>query len=275
MRHCPFCLAGHAYQPHRQHSLDAVLKQAHEGLQYRDRVGLVSAAASDYRHIDELVTALREMGARISVSSLRVRPLSETLIRALAESGDQTLSIAPEAGSERLRGFIQKGITEDDLFRAMEVARKYDFRQLKLYFMIGLPTETEDDVLAIAELSKRVAAGFARQVIVNVTPFVPKAHTPFEREAMLPETAIEARLKLLSDQLHGKGIELRSDGAKGAVAQGLLARGDRAVSLALEHLARPSLKDLDRLVRKVDLQPERYLGAWSADEPLPWDAIRS
>jgi radical SAM superfamily enzyme YgiQ (UPF0313 family) len=273
VRHCPFCLAGHAYQPHRQRSLDAVLKQAREGLQYRNRVGLVSAAASDYGHIDELVTALREVGARISVSSLRVRPLSETLVRALAESGDQTLTIAPEAGSERLRGFIQKGVTEDDLFRATEVAQRYGFRQLKLYFMIGLPTETEDDVQAIADLSKRVAAVFARQVTVNVTPFVPKAHTPFERVAMLPENDIEARLKLLSEQLRVKGIELRSDGAKWAVVQGVLARGDCAVSLALEQLARPSLKEWDRLVRKAGLQPEPYLGARTDCELLPWGAI--
>ncbi len=275
VRQCPFCLAGHAYHPHRERSLEAVLRQAREGLRYRDRVGLVSAAASDYRHIDELVTELRGLGARISVSSLRVRPLSETLVRALAESGDQTLTIAPEAGSERLRGFIQKGVREDDLFRAVELARKYDFRQLKLYFMIGLPTETEDDVMAIAELSKRVTAGFARQVVVNVTPFVPKAHTPFEREAMLSEATIDARLKLLGDGLHGKGITLRSDGAKSAVVQGMLARGDRAVSLVLERLSRPSLKEWDRLVRKADFEPERYLGAWAGEEPLPWHAIES
>lgn len=273
-RRCPFCLAGHTYQPHRERSLESILSQMQTGLSYRKRIGLIAAAVSDYSQIDELVAAAREMGARLSVSSLRVRPLPETLVRALSESGEQTLTIAPEAGSQRLRDLIQKGVREDDLFRAAELAQKYNLRQLKLYFMIGLPSEVEEDVVDIARLAKAVAGYFTRQITVNVTPFVPKAHTPFEREAMLPETILAGRLNLLKGQLRAAGISVRSDSPKEAIVQGVLARGDRSVSLALESLLAPTLKDWQRVLALAGLHPEDYLVSRSPHEGLPWQFIR-
>ena len=273
VRNCPFCLAGHTYRPHREHRLEDILAQAEEGLRYRERVGLVSAAVSDYSRIDELSAGLREMGARISVSSLRVRPMSETLLRALAESGTQTLTIAPEAGSQRLRRFIQKGVRDEDLFLAADLARKFDFRQIKLYFMIGLPTETEDDVMDIAHLTESLGKRFSRQITVNVTPFVPKAHTPFEREAMLAEAEINARLKLLQKTLRSRGVSMKNDSPRSAVIQGIFARGDRSVSLALEHIAGPSLRDWKRASTLASLDTAHYLGERSPDEPLPWQNV--
>ena len=272
-RNCPFCLTGHTYKPHREHRLEDILAQAQEGLNYRQRIGLVSAAVSDYSLIDELSTSLRQMGARLSVSSLRVRPISETLVRALSESGNQTLTIAPEAGSQRLRTLIQKGVREEDLFHATELAQKYDFRQLKLYFMTGLPTETEEDVLEIAHLVESLGQLFSRQIIVNVTPFVPKAHTPFEREAMCPESDILARLKLLRRRLQSKRISVKHDSPKETTVQGVLARGDRDVSLALENLTGPTIRDWQHVVRAAGLDPEPYLDKRLPDEPLPWQNI--
>ena len=273
VRNCPFCLAGHVYKPHREHRLEDILAQAEEGLKYRQRIGLISAAVSDYSRIDELATALREMGARISVSSLRVRPISETLLRALAESGTQTLTIAPEAGSQRLRRFIQKGVRDEDLFLAAELARKHDFRQIKLYFMLGLPTETEDDVLDIAHLTAALSQRFARQITVNVTPFVPKAHTPFERQAMLSEAEITSRLNLLQKALRRSGVSMKYDSPKAATVQGILARGDRRVSLTLERLVGPSLRDWKRASIAAGLDETPYLSQHSPDEPLPWQNV--
>jgi len=273
VRNCPFCLTGHTYKPHREHRLEDILAQAQEGLNYRQRIGLVSAAVSDYSQIDELATSLRQMGARLSVSSLRVRPISETLVRALSESGNQTLTIAPEAGSQRLRTLIQKGVREEDLFHATELAQKYDFRQLKLYFMTGLPTETEEDVLEIAHLVESLGKLFSRQIIVNVTPFVPKAHTPFEREAMCPESDILARLKLLRRRLPSKGIRIRHDSPRAATVQGVLARGDRKVSLALESLTRPTTRAWQHAIRAAGLDPGPYLDRRLPDDPLPWQNI--
>ncbi|HID63499.1 MAG TPA: radical SAM protein, partial [Anaerolineae bacterium] len=189
-RGCRFCLTGHTGRPLRERSVEALLHQAREGLKHRDKIGLVGAAVSDYSRIDELVTGLREMGARISVSSLRVAPLSETLVKSLAESGSQTLTLAPEAGSERLRALIRKGISTDEVMGAADLAARYDFPRLKLYFMLGLPTETEEDVQAITDLVIAVGQRFSRRVTVNVTPFVPKAHPPFQWAAMTPQAII-------------------------------------------------------------------------------------
>ena len=149
-------------------------------------LGLVSAAVSDHSHIDELATELQAMGARFGVSSMRTDPISEPLVRALAASGNQTLTIAPEAGSERLRRVINKSQCEDDLLHAVELAQTYGFPQLKMYFMVGHPTETDDDIEAITDLTLKARRIFRRNVAINATPFTPKAHTPFQWTAMTP-----------------------------------------------------------------------------------------
>ena len=273
VRRCPFCLAGHCYKPHRERSPAGILEQAQEGLRYRQKIGLVSAAVSDYSQIDELVEALEEMGARLSVSSLRVRPLSETLVHALAHSGEQTLTIAPEAGSQRLRNLVQKGVSEADLYHAAELAEKYNFRQLKLYFVIGLPGETEDDVRAIVDLVRRLERYFTRQIIVNVTPFVPKAHTAFEREAMLPRKDVESRLGLLQREFRARGIAVKADSPRWAEVQGILSRGDRSLSFALQDLSAPTLKAWSDMLRAHDIDAQAYLGELPPDERPAWSQI--
>lgn len=273
-RSCPFCLAGHTYRPLRERTLENILAQADEGLRRRKRIGLISAAVSDYSQIDELAISLRERGASLSVSSLRVRPLSETLVRILAESGDQTLTLAPEAGSQRLRKFIQKGVREEDLFLATELAQKYRFRQLKLYFMVGLPTETEGDVQAIVELVGRLGQHFSGQIVVNATPFIPKAHTPFQREAMLPLAELRRRLELLKKGLLSRGALVKHDSLRAAQVQAMLARGDRDVSLALEQLQQPTVTGWELAFQGRRLPIERYLQKRDEQETLPWQDIR-
>jgi hypothetical protein len=116
---------------------------------------------------------------------------------------------------------------------------------------------------------------FTRQITVNVTPFVPKAHTPFEREAMPSEPAIQSRLKLLNRSLRAKGIEVRAESPKWAIVQGMLSRGDRAISLALEKLSRPTLGEWHQAVRATGLKPEEYLAKRPPEEPLAWQLIVS
>ncbi len=273
-RGCRFCLAGTLYRPQRQRSVEALLAQAEEGLRHRDKLGLVGAAVSDYSPVEELVAALRRMGARISVSSLRVDPLPEPLLRALVESGTQTLTIAPEAGSQRLRDLINKRVSADDLLRAAALAARFDFAHLKLYFMIGLHTETDDDVQAITDLALAVRAHFPRQITVNVTPFVPKAHTPFQRAAMAPADVLGARLARIKKALRGQGIAVKSDSPAWAAVQGVLARGDRRVGRALMDLTRFSLAGWKRALRDSGIEAEEYLGAWPEDAALPWAVVR-
>jgi radical SAM superfamily enzyme YgiQ (UPF0313 family) len=272
-RGCRFCLAGFTTRPLRQRSVKAILEQARVGLALGERIGLVGAAVSDYARIEELVSHLRAMGARLSVSSLRVDPLPEPLLQALAESGAQTLTLAPETGSQRLRRLINKGVTEADLLHAAERAAHYRFRNLKLYFMIGLPTERDEDVKAIATLCDKVAARFPGRVTANVTPFVPKAHTPFQRVAMAPVQALERRLETLEKHLRPKQIAVRSESPRWAAIQGILARGDRRLGQVLVALRGTSRKAWQSAMEQCGLDAARYL-AWGQDEPLPWAFIR-
>jgi radical SAM superfamily enzyme YgiQ (UPF0313 family) len=274
-RGCRFCMAGYLTRPKREHSVASILGQAQRGMAHRNRVGLVGAAVSDYSQIDELVGRLRGIGARISVSSLRVDPLSEALLEALSESGTETLTMAPEAGSERLRQVIHKGITEADLLHAAERTEAYRFRQLKLYFMLGLPTETDADVGAIVDLCRKVAGRFSRQVTANVTPFVPKAHTPFQWAAMAPREAIDARYSSLQRRLGQMGIQVRGESAQWAEIQGLLARGDRRLAAVLADLSGSSIRTWERAMQDHDVEPGAYLRSREADEALPWAFIES
>jgi radical SAM superfamily enzyme YgiQ (UPF0313 family) len=231
---------------------------------------------SDYSAIDELVARLRGLGARLSVSSLRVDPLSEPLLAALAESGARTLTLAPEAGSERLRRLIHKGVTEADLAYAAQRADQHGFRQLKLYFLLGLPTEEDGDVEAIAALCEATAARFSGRVTANVTPFVPKAHTPFQWAAMAPRKVVAARLRALERRLRKQGIAVRSESPRWAEIQGLLARGDRRLAPVLASLqGGASTSDWQRALRDHDLAPEALLGARAPSDPLPWEFIQT
>ena len=274
-RGCRFCLAGFCYRPPRERSVEALLAQARMGLRYREGVGLVSAAVSDYSRIGELVAGLRGMGAGISVSSLRVDPLPEALLQALAESGIRTLTIAPEAGSQRLRTMINKGVSEDDVLRAAHAAARHGFAQLKLYFMVGLPGETDDDVQAITDLALAVGKPFRRQVTVNLTPFVPKAHTPFQWVAMADVTTLRARIRRVRQTLQRRGVAVRAESPAWAAVQGVLARGDRRVGAALLALEHPTLAGWRKALAATDLDPAAYLGKWSPDEALPWQVVHS
>ena len=274
-RGCRFCMAGYTSRPKREHSIASILEQARRGLRWVDRIGLVGAAVSDYAAIDPLVEELRALGARLSVSSLRVDPLSEPLLRALAESGTRTLTIAPEAGSERLRRAINKGVTEDNVFHAVERAAHHRFRQLKLYFMLGLPTETERDVDEIAALCEAAAGRFGGQVILNVTPFVPKAHTPFQWAKMAPVKVVQGRLRSLERRLRRQRIAVRAESPRVAAVQGVLARGDRALGGVLASVQSESPRAWNEAMAAHGLEAGAYLRAREVDEPLPWDSIRS
>jgi len=274
-RGCRFCLAGYWYRPPRERSLGSVLDQAREGLKRLRKIGLVAAAVSDYSRIDELVLSLRGMGAEISVSSLRVAPLSPLLVQALAESGSRTLTLAPEAGSERLRRVINKCVTHEDILHATTLAAAHNLEILKLYFMVGLPGEAEQDIEELIDLCHEIKGAFPRKVVVNLTPFVPKAHTPFERAAMAPEALLDERLSRLKNALGRARVEVRAEPAQGVRVQGVLARGDRRVGEALLGMRVPLPSRWEAALRAQGLTEEEYLRERAPEEPLPWDFIDS
>jgi radical SAM superfamily enzyme YgiQ (UPF0313 family) len=272
-RGCRFCLAGCLYAPPRERSPAAVLKQARLGQPFRAKVGLVSSAVSDYRRIEELLDGLREMRMQVAVSSLRVDPLPTTLLEALAASGTRTLTIAPEAGSERLRRQIHKNVSLEDVIHAAEQAAHYRFPELKLYFMVGLPGEEEEDIDALIELVREVMRAYGGRPTVSVAPFVPKAHTPFERAAMAPASVLRERLRRLRNALQAINVRVAFDSLDWATAQAVLARGDRRLGVALAALTAPSLAGWNEALRRDGLAAEDYTRARSPLEPLPWDLI--
>jgi radical SAM superfamily enzyme YgiQ (UPF0313 family) len=272
-RGCHFCLAGVAYSPVRERSLQALLDTARKGLAYRQTLGLIGASLSDYSELGSLAGSLRRLGARLSVASLRVDPLSVPLLEALSESGARTVTIAPEAGSERLRHKIRKGVSLDDVLRAVELIAHHDFPQLKLYFMIGLPTEDDSDIGEIVELLRAVRKRFHRQVTVNITPFVPKAQTPFERTAMAPRRVLEQRFKYLRDNLRALNVETIGESPRRAEVQAILARGDRSVGKALMAANGAGLPAWKRALEAEGLSSAQYLASRARDEILPWSII--
>ena len=283
---CRFCLAGTWYRPPREHSLESVLEQARAGLERRralglpPKVGLVSAAVSDYTAINELVARLGEMGTPdypvgLSVSSLRVAPLAPALVRALRAGGSRTITLAPEAGSERLRRVINKCVTHDDILQATALAAQERFETLKLYFMLGLPGEQDADIDELVALAREVKAAFPRHVVVNVTPFVPKAHTPFERVALTPSAVLDERLARLRAGLRSTHIELRAEGVDDTRAQAILARGDQRLGEVLANMPRPSPQRLESALTRAGIDVADYLGERAPDAPLPWDVVAS
>jgi len=277
-RGCRFCLAGYVYRPAREQPLDRLLESAEKAVQQGyTKVGLVSAAVSDHTQIDALATELQQMGASISASSMRMDPISAPLIRGMAETGTKNLTVAPEAGSQRLRDVINKTQTEDQMMEAIELAQACNFPQLKLYFMVGHPTEEDDDIQAIIDFTLAARQRFKRRIAINATPFVPKAHTPFQWEGMTPTKTLRKRQKAIHRGLAKHGVDVRADSPDWAEIQAVLSRGDRRLAqvllaLPLEQLnARTFFKTLE----EHGLDRDYYVGEWKAGSPLPWDIVQS
>ncbi|MDO8491527.1 MAG: radical SAM protein [Dehalococcoidia bacterium] len=280
-RGCRFCLAGFAFRPFRTRSLPNLLAQARVGLTYRKRLGLVGAAVSDHPELERLVTELRVMGAGVGVSSLRIKPLSETVLRAIAESGTQTVTLAPEAGSERLRRAINKSFTGDDILSAIDKAAGLGLRQIKLYFMVGLPGETDDDVRDLITLVRSCLGLLERRqagtrLTLNVGPFVPKAGTPFQWRGMAPADVLEGRLKMIRADLKHKGVEIKPESVGWSQVQAVLSRGDPRLGRVLAGLTKDSLAAWGQALEQEGIELEAdACRELTAGDKLPWDVVSS
>jgi radical SAM superfamily enzyme YgiQ (UPF0313 family) len=282
-RGCHFCLAGYVYRPPREQPLERILAWAKEGTvdagshpSQVEGVGLVSAAVSDHSQIDALATELQALNIRISVSSMRTDPISHPLLRALAASGTRTLTIAPEAGSERLRRVINKTQTEEDLLTAVDLAQVLNFPQLKLYFMVGHPTETDEDVQGIVDLTLKARGIFRRNLAINATPFVPKAHTPFQWTAMTPARTLSERQTRLKRALARHQVDVSADSADWAEVQAVLARGDRRLALPMRdvlEVGQLNPRTFREAVARHGLAMEELLGARDPSAFMPWEVV--
>ncbi len=278
---CRFCLVSSAFRPMRFRSLGSLITQAEQGLKYRRRLGLVGPAVTDHPQIEELMVRLQQMGVGLSVSSLRVKPLSRTVLEVLAKGGAQTITLAPEAGSQRLRQLIKKGISEDDILEAVSKVSELGIKQLKLYFMIGLPTETDEEVAEIVRLAISCKDILDRRqsgtrLTLNVAPFVPKAGTLLQWLPMAPLSTLNRRLSLLKKRLPPRGIKLKVESPAWSEVQAVLARGDTKVAEVLANIEDVSLAGWRQAASKCHLDIDFYAHQrWDTDKELPWAIVGS
>ncbi len=280
-RHCRFCMAGYCFRRPRNRSLGVVTREVKEALQYKKRIGLMGAAISDYPEINELCKDILGEGLSMSVASFRADSVTQELVDSLAESGLKTLTMAPEAGSSRMRAVINKGIEEEHLFRAMDMGLQAGIRHFRLYIMIGLPFEQEEDVEAIVDLAGRLKDymeehGSKGTLTLSVNPFIPKPFTPFQWLPMADKKYVEKAAKTLTQGLRKrKNIIVGVESPKEAFVQGVLARGDRQVGeallLACENGGSKAFK---RAMKDCGLSMDDYLYRQrGADELFPWEAL--
>ncbi|TCM43625.1 TIGR03960 family B12-binding radical SAM protein [Kribbella sp. VKM Ac-2568] len=309
-RGCRFCQAGMITRPVRERSITTIGDMVENGLKQTgfEEVGLLSLSSADHSEIAEVAKGLgdRYEGSNVSLSlpSTRVDAFNITLANEFSRNGRRSgLTFAPEGGSDRMRKVINKMVSEEDLIRTVAAAYSHGWRQVKLYFMCGLPTETDEDVLAIADLAKRVIAT-GREVsgrndircTVSIGGFVPKPHTPFQWASQLGVEETDARLAKLnaairSDKKYAKAIGYRYHDGKPGIIEGLLSRGDRRVGRIIEQVWRDGGR-FDGWSEHFSY--ERWIGAAEkalADEPvdlawyttrereyaevLPWDHLDS
>lgn len=309
-RGCRFCQAGMVTRPVRERSLKTIGDMVENGIRSTgfEEVGLLSLSSADHTEIAEVAKGLadRYEGTNVSLSlpSTRVDAFNITLANEFSRNGRRSgLTFAPEGGSERLRKVINKMVSEDDLIRTVAAAYSHGWRQVKLYFMVGLPTETDEDVLQIADLARRVIAT-GREVsgrndircTVSIGGFVPKPHTPFQWAAQLDYETTDDRLTKLrdtvrADKKYGRAIGFRYHDGKPGTIEGLLSRGDRRVGAVIEQAWRDGARfdgwsehfsyerwfaAADTALRGTGVDLDWFTTRERGyDEVLPWDHLDS
>src|SRR5436309_2366492 len=282
---CRFCWAGYNYWPPRVVPARDILAKAKKWRTKTDKIGLVSTAVCDHPEISQILQGLRAMDYRISVSSLRLDQISDELLDALVESRDQQIAVAPETGSDRLRRVINKNLTNDEIVDICGAVFDRGMLTVKLYLMVGLPTETDEDLEEMIVLVERIKdrmleAGrrFGRvgKIIPSLNGFVPKPNTPFQWEAICDEKELKRRLKLVCKNLARiPNVEVRAMSARIAHEQALFSSGDRRIARVIEAAGRLQ-GDLNAALRETQIVPAFHTSRQrSYEEILPWEIVDS
>ena len=280
---CRFCSAGFIYRPPRYRSVSLLEKSIDQGAQLTNRIGLVGAAVSDLPGIDQLCANFSDKGIRISFSSLRADRLTDNLLAALKNSKVKTATIAPEVGSQRMRKVINKGLEEEDILNAATTLVEHGIPNLKLYFMIGLPTETDADVEAIINLVKQIKHHFLASsrvrkrigtITVSLNSFVPKPFTPFQWAAMEEVSSLKRKIKKIKNTLRKvANVRINSDVPRWAYIQAMFSCGDRRVAEILT-MAHANHGNWAQTLKTVSVNPNFYVHRErDLAERLPWDFI--
>jgi radical SAM family uncharacterized protein len=282
-RGCRFCAACFVYHPFRSRSLSLLESLSKEALSEEHRIGLTGTAVSDYPHLLPLCQNILSWQGGISLASLRVDAVSDPLVQCLREGKVQSVAIAPEAGTERLRKVLRKGYTEEEILNSVDRLVEHGLVQIKFYFLIGLPSETDEDVKAIVHLAKQIQHHVLSKrkgekgkwnIVLSLNPFIPKPATPFQWLPLEEVVELKRKLKIIQRGLRGeKGIEIIHDLPKWAYVQALLSKGDRRVGKILM-AAHQFRGDWNRAFRETDINPNFYVyRRRDLDEIFPWDFI--
>jgi radical SAM superfamily enzyme YgiQ (UPF0313 family) len=280
---CRFCWAGYNYLPVRAFPTDRILQLAESARVHANKVGLVSIALCDHPDIERILARLQEMGYAISPASLRLDDLTEPIVRRLRASGERGITIAPETGSDRLRRVINKTVTNDEILDRTELIFASGIENLKLYYMIGLPTETDDDLVAIRDLTLQMrdvmlkharARGHVGRIVGSVNPLIPKPGTAYQWLPMEDPAVTDRkvrRLRSLMADIDNVYFNIKSE--RHSYYQALLSLGDRRVSPAIEAAARNG-QNWRAAVAEVGLDADFFIFRdRSHDALLPWDII--
>ncbi|NWF57455.1 MAG: TIGR03960 family B12-binding radical SAM protein [Syntrophaceae bacterium] len=282
-RGCRFCAGCYAYFPYRHRDAGLLEKAAVQGKGLAEKVGLVGAAISDYPGILPLGRRILQEEIPLSFSSLRVDSLSPELADLAFRSGQRTVTLAPEAGSERMRRVIKKGFTEETILKAVEILAERGFNTFRLYFMVGLPQESKEDVKGIIDLTRKVqhhalvrspGKKKAERITVSLNSFVPKPTTPFQWHPFDDLSGLNEKMKWVKEGFRkDRNIIVTADLPKWAYLQTVLSRGDRRVGKLLL-TAHKLGGNWPQAYRSVDLNPDFYVyRPRTFEEILPWDFI--
>ena len=289
---CRFCVAGYIYRPIRKRDEETLQDTVQVGLEKSDAIGFVGASVSSHKAIAKLAQSVAEKGGRASLSSIMSQKVTRALAASISESEYKTVSLAPEAGSNRLRRAAGKRVVNDQVINAARELAESGIRGFKLYFIVGLPTECDEDIDAIADLAIAVRdavteisrpSGKMAWVSLSVNPFIPKASTPFQWEPMLDPKTLERKIERLRKRvLKVPNLEFRFEPPKECYFQGLLSRGDRRVGKLLleaelkgeswKWLMKKTDREILSGVPPVDFYVSRRIGF---SEVLPWEVVDS
>jgi radical SAM superfamily enzyme YgiQ (UPF0313 family) len=280
---CRFCWAGYNYLPVRAFPKERILQLAENAKAYSQRVGLVSIALCDHPDIIEILTRLTEMGYSLSPASLRLDDLTPEILALLRRSGERSITIAPEVGSDRLRRVINKTITNDEILAAAELIFAAGFENLKLYYMIGLPTETDDDLMAIRDQTLQLREvmmkharprGTVGRIVGSVNPLVPKPGTAYQWLPMEDDAIVDAKIKRLRGLLADiDNVYFNIKSERHSFYQALLSLGDRRVAPAIEAAERNG-GNWRAAVAEAGIDADFFVFRDRSDDAvLPWDII--
>jgi radical SAM superfamily enzyme YgiQ (UPF0313 family) len=281
-RGCRFCAAGFVCRPVRFRSFEALKPSFLKAIKKKKTVGFVGTAVSDHPELVSLCRFVLDAGGKVALGSLRMDRLSREMASILKESGIETATFGPEAGSQTLRETIHKGINEEDILSVVDKLMEFDILKVKLYFMVGLPTETDEDIEAIIQLIKKMqhsarsmsrGKGF-RMLTLSVNQFIPKATTPFQWHPLEDIAVVRKRIRRLEQGLRSeKYVRVNHDLPKWNYIQALLALGDRQVGKFLFAAHRLN-GNWAQAFREVNINPDFYVyRRKNIDEILPWDFI--